>query len=91
MHLKAHIFTCDALRPLFVSVRHKHIYTSEHGCISTPVCLPSRFVPPMQVPGPSCVYSKQTPLMNSVTVDKCQTFLYTNAISEFIHTIYSSS
>lgn len=39
MHLKVHIFTCDAPRTLVVSARRIHTYTSVHGCISAPVWL----------------------------------------------------
>lgn len=62
IHLTAHIITCDAHRP---SLPETHM-PAYMGGISMPVWLPSRFVPPTQVPDPSCVYRKQTLLMNSV-------------------------
>ncbi len=67
MHLKTHIFTCDAHH----ASHHLCVYTSVHVCVcvcvyvSVPVGLPSRFEPPTQVPDPSCVYRKQILLMNS--------------------------
>lgn len=62
IHITAHIITCDAHRP-FLTETHMPAYM---GGISMLVWLPSRFVPPTQVPDPSCVYRKQTLLMNSV-------------------------
>ena len=86
MHLKAHIFTCVAHRPLSLwdTCTHTPAYMGGSACLyGDQVGL----VPPTQVPDRSCVYRKQTPLMNSETVAKCQTSAYTNAISDFFPTL----
>lgn len=86
-HLTAHNITCEAHRP-FLCETHMPAYM---GGISAPVWLPSRFVPPTRVPDPSCVYRKQTLLMNSESVAKRQTLLCTNTTLKCIHDICSYS
>lgn len=84
IHLTAHIITCDAHRP---SLPETHM-PAYMGGISMPVWLPSRFVPPTQVPDPSCVY-RNKPCWWTQSVAKCQTLLCTNTISKCIHNMYN--
>lgn len=81
MHLKAHIFTCAT-------------YTYAPAYMGVLVCLYGFQVGlyhPRKNQTPAVFTEKQTPLMNSVTVAKCQTSVYTNATSEFKHSMYTSS
>lgn len=80
-----YIFLHAMLLALSSSLRDAYTHTPAYMGVSV-LLYGFRFVPPTQVPDSSCVYRKQTPLMNSETVAKCQ-----YAISEFIHTMYNSS